>query len=77
MKFNPKSMALLFSLKIKIQERDAVTRKDVSYPFKRQEGFGQPAEDFAEPATFEICFLYQRARRQQPMFRIFGVRVDY
>ena len=76
LKFNPKSMALLFSLKVKMTERDVVTRKDVTYPFKRIEGFGQPAEDFPEPATFEVCFIYQRARRHQPMFRIFGVRVD-
>jgi hypothetical protein len=38
--------ALLFSISIKMKERDAVTRVDVRYPFDKYDENGQLVESF-------------------------------
>lgn len=35
MKFHPKKMALLFSVQVKMKERNSQTREDVNYPYTR------------------------------------------
>jgi len=53
-------MALLFSLDVRMHERDPESRLDVEYPFTRVGFNGQILDQFPEPALFEICFFYER-----------------
>ena len=62
--FKPKKMALLFSLEVRVRERDPESRLDVDYPFTRTGFNGQILEQFQQPALFEVCFFYERAKRQ-------------
>jgi len=72
--FNPKTTALLYTLNMRMRERDITTRKDVNYPFDRTNE-GEFIEKLEDPPMFEISFYYHRIRGA-PMFRIFAVRIN-
>ena len=57
-RFNPKNTALLFTIQIKMRERDMKSRIDYNYPFTRIDQDGFATEMFKEPPPFEISFFY-------------------
>jgi len=61
--FNSKTMALLYSLQVKMLERSVKTRQDVVYPFERTNEQGRIIEVFEEPALFEVSFFYERFKK--------------
>lgn len=68
--------ALLFSITIKMKERDSVTRVDVRYPFEKYDENAQLVETFQEPPQYDIRFLYMKTRKGSPVFKIFAQRCD-
>ena len=76
MKFKTKTMALLYSLNIKMRERNMETRLDYDYPFDRMDVYGNMIEVLEEPPMFEVSFYYQRSKKLGPVFRIFAIRID-
>jgi len=58
MRFKSKTMALLYSLNIKMRERSIETRIDFDYPFDRYDLSGNMIEILEEPPMFEVSFYY-------------------
>ena len=71
-----KTEALLFQIQIQMRERDVQTRIDVNYPYERRDAAGNVIEVQPQPSTYQIKFIYQKGRKSQPLFRIFGQRID-
>lgn len=59
-----------------MRERDVQTRCDVTYPYERRDPQGNVIEVQAEPSNYDIRFIYSKGKKGNPLFRIFGQRID-